>query len=252
MDGLEELSRHPPETVPDPESKNSKLEELTEKFAFRNNIVFSTDPNPSKSKSKCLFMVGTMTEVYPPPLCLYGKEVPWVKQASHLGHELHQLCNMEQDARTKRAMYIDNSTNIRELFNFAHPFQILWNLYGEGAGRAFRCWGQTVKRVWEVPLATHTYIVDNLNFFRGLLRSASWEVRVLANIVARNKQTVTGKNLSNLEEEFGVNPWLAKPSDLKVKFNVAEVPSDEKWRLPLLLEILEERRDRRMEGEEGE
>ena len=121
---------------------------------------------------------------------------------------------MEQDARTKRAMYIDNSTNIRELFNFAHPFQILWatqvyaghmygsnlwNLYGEGAGRAFRCWGQTVKRVWEVPLATHTYIVDNLNFFRGLLRSASWEVRVLANIVARNKQTVTGKNLSNLD-----------------------------------------------------
>jgi hypothetical protein len=32
-----------------------------ERFAHRNNLQFSTDPNPAKSKSKCIFVSGKGT-----------------------------------------------------------------------------------------------------------------------------------------------------------------------------------------------
>ena len=57
--------------------------------------------------------------------------------AVHLGHELHQVGNMEHDAKVKRATFIERSTNIREMFEFAHPVQVLQavqvyasNMYG--------------------------------------------------------------------------------------------------------------------------
>ena len=68
--------------------------------------------------------------------------------AVHLGHELHQAGTMEHDAKVRRAIFIQNSTDIREMFEFAHTAQVLqavnvyashfygsmlWNLYGPGA-----------------------------------------------------------------------------------------------------------------------
>ena len=97
-----------------------------ESFAERNNLVFSTDPVPSKSKTKCMFMCGKVNQVkYPVPLQLYGVDLPWVTNAVHLGHHLHQSCKMEYDIDIKRAKFIDTSTEIREMFSFAHPEQII-------------------------------------------------------------------------------------------------------------------------------
>ena len=62
---------------------------------------------------------------YPAPLQLYGVDLPWVELATHLGHELHQDGTMELDAKMKRAQFIENSTEIREMFSFAHPSQVL-------------------------------------------------------------------------------------------------------------------------------
>ena len=68
-------------------------------------------------------MCGKMNNVqYPASLQLYGVDLPWVTSAVHLGHELHQLGTMEHDAKVKRAIFIEN---IRELFEFAHPAQVL-------------------------------------------------------------------------------------------------------------------------------
>ena len=49
-----------------------------EKFAKYHNLLFSTDPVPSKSKTKCLFMCGKTNNVkYPAPLQLYGVDLPY-------------------------------------------------------------------------------------------------------------------------------------------------------------------------------
>jgi hypothetical protein len=98
----------------------------TELFAEEYKIVFSTNTDPAQSKSVCLWLCGK-AEVpsYPAPLILNDRPLPWVRTATHLGHELIKKCSMEHAARVTRAKYIDKSTGIREMFSFARPQQIL-------------------------------------------------------------------------------------------------------------------------------
>ena len=78
-----------------------------ENFALRNNLLFSTDPDPEKSKTKCLFIRGKQKNLLPPvDLQLYGLNLPWVDSATHLGHELTVEATMETDDRIKRATFI--------------------------------------------------------------------------------------------------------------------------------------------------
>ena len=60
------------------------LSEL-DSFAVESNITFSTDPVPSKSKTKCIYVVGKNKLDKPAPLILCGRELPFVTQADHLG-----------------------------------------------------------------------------------------------------------------------------------------------------------------------
>ena len=100
-----------------------KMIEICEKFAEENNIVFSINDNPDKSKSKTMYVVGYGEKNLPPPEQLYlcGTPLPWVKKADHLGNLLSSEGTMESDARQKLAKYIDGSVKIRENFFFAHP-----------------------------------------------------------------------------------------------------------------------------------
>ena len=56
-----------------------------EDYASEHNLNFSVDPNPAKSKSKAIYMCGTLTNVdYTDNLQLYDHVLPWVQQANHL------------------------------------------------------------------------------------------------------------------------------------------------------------------------
>ena len=66
---------------------------ICEDYAEENNLEFSTDPDPVKSKSKCIFMQGKMRHPKPVNLKLYGVDLPWVRTATHLGHELSEECS---------------------------------------------------------------------------------------------------------------------------------------------------------------
>ena len=75
-----------------------------QEYASEHNIMFSTDPNPNKSKTECIFVCGTKKNlVKPAPLTLCGTELPWVSTATHLGHELHETGSMEHDALVTNA-----------------------------------------------------------------------------------------------------------------------------------------------------
>ena len=97
-----------------------------ERYGKEHNMVFSTDPVPSKSKTKCMFFCGHSNAVkYPDPILLDGKLLPWVATAEHLGHTLHQSGSMEQDCKVHRAQFIQKSIEIREHFSFASPDVVL-------------------------------------------------------------------------------------------------------------------------------
>ena len=95
-----------------------------EDFGTRNNLLFSTDPDARKSKTKCVFMCGKKKLVKPAPLSLYGRELPFVRNATHLGNELCEDGTMDMDMKEKTAAFITRSLEVREQFSFAHPLEI--------------------------------------------------------------------------------------------------------------------------------
>ena len=99
---------------------------VCEAYALEHNLVFSTDPVPAKSKTKCVLFCGRPGKVrYPDPLQLDGKDLPWVEKADHLGHILHQVTSMDKDCHRARGKFIDKSVDIRNQFCFAEPEQVL-------------------------------------------------------------------------------------------------------------------------------
>ena len=248
-----------------------------EDYAERHNIMFSTDPLPHKSKTKCIFVTGAKKNlVKPDPLTLCGRELPWVATATHLGHELHESGTMEYDARAKRAIFISNSIDIRNTFKFASPVEVLralkvycssfygcmlWDLAGDGAGQVFSSWNTGIRLVWDVPRATRTYLVQQLlncgvtsarvdilarygGFLRSLRMSPCQEVRVMANLATRDVRSVTGSNARLLENTSGLNPWEFGSSRLKEelqKKETVDVPELDSWRVRYLASLLEQR-----------
>ena len=248
---------------------------VCDRYAARFNLQFSTDPRPALSKSKCLYFCGHMEPVYPVPLKLGDHELPWVVHANHLGHELHQMCNMEFDVNIKRAQFIDTAVQIQNTFSFAQPSEVLvavqvyaghwygsmlWDLYGDKADQLYKSWNTCAKIVWGVPRSTHTFLLDNLlvdqfftvkqqlvgryvNFVRGLLRSTSPEIAIVSNMMARCARSPTGKNLINIARETGLDPWTSQSWKVRAAVKRKEVPDGEGWRVQYLGKLLEARMD---------
>ena len=118
---------------------------ICEDYARRHNLVFSTDPDPRKSKTKCLLFRLNAREIEPAQIILNGRPLPWVDNASHLGHELHTTGNQDMDCRLRRYAYIGQSTELMGIFQYANASQKLsaiqtyacalygsnlWDLYG--------------------------------------------------------------------------------------------------------------------------
>ena len=185
----------------------------------------------------------------PVNLQLSGKNLPWVASATHLGHELHQSCSMnnEYDCKIKRAQFIENSVETRETFAFAYPEQILkathmyclhlyggmlWNFCSDETGQFCRSWNTSVKLAHNVPRGTKTFIVDNFlavnflpviqemyaryaNFIKALGTSPSLEVRHLFNIVKSNVQSTTGLNINKIQRDTGLDPCKNSSSAIR-------------------------------------
>ena len=131
-----------------------KMLGICEQYDLETNLQYSTHPDPVKSKSKCIFMTGHMKVNKPVNLKLYGDDLPFVKTANHLGHQLSEECSMDQDIRCRKAEFIGNSTEVREMFSFAQPNQVLqavktyccsmhncmtWNLFSDMASWRIPC-----------------------------------------------------------------------------------------------------------------
>jgi hypothetical protein len=249
-----------------------------ESFTAENNIQFSTNEDPIKSKSKVIHVVGPRGGALPRivPLQLCGRALPYVDRCDHLGHTLQSDGLMAGDCRQKRAQFIDSSVKLREAFQFAHPHEQilatekyltsfygsnLWNLSSPEAGMVFSAWRTGHKIAWDVHRGCRTYLVQAVlaphvtslrvntlcrfrGFFRSLLDSPSWEVAVVARLAARDVRSSVGANLQLIGRESGLDPWAAGPGQLRsalLAADTTEVPPGDEWRVPYLQRLLSER-----------
>ena len=253
----------------------SKMLEVCEAYASEHNLAFSTDVNPTKSKSKCIFMCGKtgneLPQKLPTKLLLNKEELPFVVNGTHLGHELHQSCQMSYDSRIKRAQFIDCSIEIRDIFAFALPEQVmkavslyalhcyggmLWNFSDDNTGQFCRTFRTCAKLVYDVPRPTFTYIVENqlikeyipvrqelysryIKFHNGLKKSSSSEVRFLVNLIHFDVSSTTGKNLYVIQRETGCDPHEVMPQTIREVSLLAGIPDQDG--IPYLEKLLKER-----------
>ena len=85
-----------------------------------------------------------------------------------------------------------------------------------------------------------------VKFFHTLRNSASYEVKVLSRMMARDVQSVTGKNLRFVQEVTNLDPWTTSYGRLKTALKTEErvaVPMQDSWRLPYLSTLLSKRRE---------
>ena len=256
-----------------------KMLDSCEKFAADHNVKFSTDDDPNRSKCKAIYVSGPRGGSLPKPVPvkLCGRDLPWVARAEHLGHALCEDGTMRQDAREKRAKFIDCSVKIRETFNFAHPAELIVatekycpSLYGsnlydfkdEEFDMICGAWKTGVKLAWGVHRGCRTYLLQQVlapgvtslrvnlfmrfhTFFRSMLASPSPEVQVVARLAARDLRSSVGSNLALLREESGgLDPWTSPPGRLKAALQLSEespIQTADAWRVPYMWRLLGER-----------
>ena len=92
-------------------------------------------------------------------------------------------------------------------------------------------------------------------FFKGLRASTSKEVATMANLVSRDIQTTTGKNLRLIETSSGLSAWDAGQDKLKEAVRMKEavsVDEAERWRIHYLCKLLAQKQELSYLGEEVE
>ena len=139
------------------------------------NLVFSTDPDPKKSKTKCVLFSGHNNKSYPFPIVLDGKKLPWVERVDHLGHVLQSTGSLEADACRARASFMARVDDLRDNLFFANPQQIvqgiqlyccdgygsmIWNLTSEYSEKFFRSWNIQVRNAWRVSNLVENYFAE--------------------------------------------------------------------------------------------
>ena len=262
-----------------------RMIEVCEVYASEHNLEFSTHPEPTKSKTKCVYFCGRVGNRvrYPDPLYLDGKALPWVETADHLGHTLHQLTSMEKDCHRARGKFISKSVEIRDQLGYADPLHklkavqimctdaygcMLWDLASSSSEQFFKCWNTCVKLCYDVPRSTFTYLIEGYlaadvaplrnqvlaryaGFYRGLLSSPSREVRAMARIVSDDPRSSTCRNLRLLRQVTGLSqPHLLSNYRMKASLPVKSVPEKESWRLGLLTTLLRWRVEKHTRAED--
>ena len=249
---------------------------ICENFAKSHSMLFSTDPNPSKSKTKCLFFSRSRAADMVANVKLNGNNLPWVSTAKHLGNHLSStVClspycpETKTDLLCKRAILFDKVHQVQQQFGQYDPHLVLellsiystalygsplWQLYSEEHQKLNRSWNTAVKIIWELPYATHTRLLEDLcpvqhlehvllsryiGFIQNLYKSDKGILSLIFKSSLSNYGSVTGRNLHYLYKKFDIQN-IHQLFILKTKLRairVYDLPGEENWKVNLIEEI---------------
>ena len=92
--------------------------QIAESFALNHGLKFSTDPDPKKSKTKCIAWMNSPRPL--PKMKLCGNYLPWVSEILHLGNVItNDTYLLESDMKRKNAKYVSRNIEINQEFYFA-------------------------------------------------------------------------------------------------------------------------------------
>ena len=249
---------------------------VCEQWAKKHSMQFSTDPIPSKSKSKCLFFSRNRSVNKVENLVLNGNKLPWVSSAKHLGNHLSTkidfsfaIPDMSSDLRSKRGIFFNKVHELIQQFGQLDPKLIvkllsvygtslygssLWKLNSEDFNKLCRSWNTAMKIIWNLPHNTHTRLLESLSpvshlksvlagryigFVQSLSATSNSILGFLFTLCKKNVSTLTGHNIRHLMDENNLlefNDMIRMRSSIKTS-RINALEEEEKWKVDLINDI---------------
>ena len=262
-------------------SSLAAMVKLAETYFSSHGLKFSTDPDPKKSKTKCIAWLHKPRPLASIELC--GRKLPWVDKVVHLGMTLTNTSDIiNTDMNIKKARYVARSIElnqefhfatsetklkINELYNYSWYGSVLYKLYGPEAVKLESCYNRSVKIMMDLPIETHRGLIEPLSRRRHLSKSLSQRFLVFTEKIRRSKKPILRVLMSEIEQDVRSNTGYnlrmlmihSNKSDIHdivqsdieslSYFNMAE---DEEWRVEMLRHLLEEREGSPLDNEDME
>ena len=241
---------------------------VCEEYAKNHNLKFSTDPNPNKSKTKCMAYLFKERELRKLKLC--GNQLPWVSRGKHLGMRVDASKDnlLTKDIIEKRARYIQSNNELMQEFSYAscstkafinrtfnsHAYgSTLWNLYGREANMLYNSWSTSIRKMFRLDRKTHRYLIEPISqmehlkcailkrfisFTQKLATSPKAAVRELYSLLGKDCRSTIGANHRRIMLECSpdANTELTL-KDVETK-GFEATPIDQKWRCDLIKELI--------------
>ena len=241
---------------------------VIENYCGSHNLKFSTDPNPRKCKTKCIAFLQRQRHL--PAVVLCGDRLPWVEKSVHLGnHFENQYDGMKNDIVCKRTQFIQKCCELQQEFSFAHPLtkilvnniynchftgSPLWDLFGNEVGSFERTWNTSMRWMLDLPLTTHSYLIEPLSgsrhlkrilikrfisFLHQIMNSEKLATKQLLKFIYKDARSITGNNIRNILRLTHKRHWSEVSSGDIDKISYFNIADEEYWRVGLICEIME-------------
>ena len=250
--------------------------DICQEFSSSHSMLFSTDPVPAKSKTKCLFFSRKRSSEQIMNVTLNGDTLPWVNTAKHLGNQLSSKLSLSSfspetgtDILCKRAILFDKIHQVLQQFGYYEPRLVinllsiystalygstLWQLNSEEHQKLNRSWNTAVKIIWDLPHPTHTRFLESLSpvphlestlnaryigFVDSLAKSSKPLISLLFNCISSDLGSQTGQNIQYLCDKYSklsLGQLIADRTTIK-KARVAALSENEEWKLLLIEEV---------------
>ena len=227
---------------------------------------YSVEYNPTKTLC-CVFSRKRVR--VKPEVCLAGVPLVWVESVKHLGNQLDSDLSEKTEIRNKKGDLINrvnkviatlenSSDNIKiKLFNSqcAHFYGAqAWNLTDKAVDSFQITWNRSVRRLLNLPHATHTrflpHLIDTPNaldqiscrfikMMQSMMKSDNLRVRFLANMCRTSARSIIGRNLMYIANrlKIDVREVLRDGRRLLKQAYIAECTQQDKCDLSLICDL---------------
>ena len=254
-----------------------KMVTICEEHAKSNNLEFSTDLDPKKSKTICMAFHGGKAPAEVSKIMLNGREVPWRERSLHIGNTLHIDAKMNQDLKEKRAKFIDRSIELNQkfalyppdvklamakLYNSHFTGSSLWDFGSDWFSKLAKSYNVNLRIIYDLPWDTHCWVVEELSggkhlkqmvysryvtLVENLAFNKRPMIRSLFDKVSHSNDSVTWSNLRTilLDTDVRIEPGVTNDFALANYRVYGGPPEGMEWLIPMLVNLMEVRDGRR-------